>query len=93
MARIVFYEKPGCISNTRQKQLLQSSGHEVITCNLLTEPWTAERLLLFFKNLPVTAWFNPAAPRIKQGEVVPAQLTQEQAMQALLQAPLLIRRP
>lgn len=93
MARIVFYEKPGCTNNTRQKQLLQSSGHEVIACNLLTEPWTAERLSAFFSELPISAWFNPAAPRIKQGEVIPALLTEDQAMQALLQDPLLIRRP
>ncbi|MDR9469043.1 ArsC/Spx/MgsR family protein [Marinospirillum sp.] len=93
MARIVFYEKPGCINNTRQKQLLQTSGHEVVACNLLTEPWTSARLQSFFKDLPLEQWFNPAAPRIKQGKLVPASLTEEEALAQMLQDPLLIRRP
>ncbi|MBI1424317.1 MAG: hypothetical protein GC149_12685 [Gammaproteobacteria bacterium] len=39
MAEIVFYEKPGCGNNTRQKALLAAAGHHVIARNLLTEPW------------------------------------------------------
>lgn len=93
MARIIFYEKPGCINNTRQKQILQTSGHEVIACNLLTEPWTRERLEAFFQNLPVDQWFNPAAPAIKQGQITPAKLSESEALDQLLEDPLLIRRP
>jgi nitrogenase-associated protein len=63
MARIVFYEKPGCGNNTKQKVLLAAAGHEVIARNLLTEPWTQERLLEFFGARPVAEWFNRAAPR------------------------------
>lgn len=48
MARVIFYEKPGCKGGTRQKVLLTAAGHEVITYNLLTEPWTVERLRSFF---------------------------------------------
>ena len=44
MARILFYEKPGCTGNLRQKRLLVDAGHTVLARNLLTEPWTAERL-------------------------------------------------
>lgn len=93
MVHLVFFEKPGCINNTRQKQLLQASGHEVVACNLLTEPWTVERLRLFFGDLPLLQWFNPAAPRIKQGEVVPDKLTESEALLLMQQDPLLIRRP
>lgn len=93
MACIIFYEKPGCMNNTRQKQLLQASGHEVIACNLLTEPWTTERLQSFFQGLPLEKWFNPAAPRIKQKEVVPTNLSESEALALMLEDPLLIRRP
>lgn len=64
MAKITFYEKPGCGNNTRQKALLIDAGHEVIARNLLTEPWTAEQLLVFFNGLPVAEWFNRAASQI-----------------------------
>ena len=29
MAKVVFYEKPGCGGNARQKRLLVQSGHEL----------------------------------------------------------------
>ena len=93
MAQVIFYEKPGCMNNTRQKALLNASGHEVLAKNLLTEPWNSERLSLFFKNYPILEWFNRAAPRIKSGEVVPETLTAEQALTLMLADPLLIRRP
>ncbi|MFN7413453.1 MAG: nitrogenase-associated protein, partial [Dolichospermum sp.] len=40
MARVIFYEKPGCKGGTKQKVLLTAAGHEVVAYNLLTEPWT-----------------------------------------------------
>ena len=74
MATIQFYQKPGCVTNARQKRMLEAAGHTVIARNLLAEPWTEERLRGFFGSTPVTAWFNPAAPRVKSGEVSPAKL-------------------
>lgn len=93
MVSVVFYEKPGCHNNTRQKQWLTDSGHAVIARNLLTEVWTTEKLLPFLGQRPVVEWFNPAAPAIKSGEVKPEQLTAEQALALLITQPLLIRRP
>lgn len=93
MVHIVFYEKPGCINNTRQKQLLAASGHEVEARNLLTEAWTATQLQAFFKGLAVPDWFNKAAPRIKSGEVKPESLDADAALALMLDDPLLIRRP
>ena len=43
MAHIIFYEKPGCGGNARQKAILQAAGHEVEAKNLLAEPWTRQR--------------------------------------------------
>ena len=93
MATVIFYEKPGCINNTRQKKLLVAAGHEVIAKNLLTEVWRAERLRAFFSVLPVRDWFNYSAPAIKHGEIEPDKLTETAALALMLETPLLIRRP
>jgi nitrogenase-associated protein len=93
MAVINFFEKPGCANNSRQKRLLQTAGHVVVAHSLLAEPWTAERLQSFFTGRPVAEWFNPAAPRVKSGEVVPEVLAADEALAFMLADPLLIRRP
>ena len=93
MATVVFYEKPGCVNNRRQKQLLMAAGHQVIAKNLLTEVWQAERLHAFFGDLPVRNWFNYQAPAIKIGKVKPERLNEQQALALMLDNPLLIRRP
>jgi nitrogenase-associated protein len=93
MATIIFYEKPGCANNTRQKQLLKAAGHEIIARNLLTEPWNAAELRTYFADLPVSAWFNRAAPRVKSGEIIPEKVAAETALAQMLAYPLLIRRP
>ena len=72
MSAVVFYEKPGCLTNARQKALLRSGGCELTVRNLLTEPWTEARLHAFLEALPVREWFNPGAPKIKSGEIDPA---------------------
>ncbi|TAE59037.1 MAG: nitrogenase-associated protein [Nostocales cyanobacterium] len=93
MARVIFYEKPGCKNNTRQKVLLTAAGHQVIAYSLLTEPWTKERLKSFFGDRPVIEWFNKAAPSIKSGEVNPEGIDADTALIMMLRDPLLIRRP
>jgi nitrogenase-associated protein len=93
MATVVFYEKPGCTSNTRQKVLLAAAGHTVLAKSLLTEKWSAPRLREFFGTLPVAEWFNPNAPRIQAGEVQPAALDESAALDLMLADPLLVRRP
>ncbi len=91
MAIVTFYEKPGCANNSRQKLLLAQAGHTVWAKSLLTEPWTRERLLQFFGNKPVPAWFNRAAPKV--GEINPEEIDAETAVAMMLAEPLLIRRP
>ncbi len=93
MAHIVFYEKPGCGGNARQKALLAAAGHTLEVRDLLTHSWTAESLLDFLAPLPVADWFNRSAPRVKSGEVTPESLAPEAALALLLAEPLLIRRP
>ena len=93
MAHIIFWEKPGCAGNARQKALLLASGHTLEVRNLLAEAWGAERLRSFFSSRPVHEWFNLSSPRIKSGEVIPEALQESQALGLMLADPLLIRRP
>lgn len=93
MANVIFYEKPGCAGNARQKTLLANAGHHVVARNLLSEPWTADRLREFLQGKAVTEWLNLNSPRVKSGEIDPGSLDEATALQMMLQDPLLIRRP
>ena len=93
MADLDFYEKPGCINNRKQMEILRQLGHVLCTHDLLSTPWTPERLRPFFASKPVTEWFNYTAPRVKSGEVDPALLDETAALALMVVEPLLIRRP
>jgi nitrogenase-associated protein len=93
MAQVIFFEKPGCAGNAKQKALLRASGHELETRSLLTEPWTAATLAPYFGDKPVREWFNQASPRVKSGEIAIDRLTPKEALALMLADPLLIRRP
>lgn len=93
MTVVVFYEKPGCSGNARQKARLEAAGHTVVAKDLLRTPWLRMQLHAFFEGLPVAQWFNRNAPQVQSGEIVPEDFDEATAL-ALLQAePLLIRRP
>ena len=93
VAEVIFYEKPGCINNTKQKQMLVFAGHLVIARNLLKEAWSGERLEKFFNALPVSDWFNRTAPRVRDGEIDPDTIDKASAIAEMIAEPLLIRRP
>lgn len=93
MAIVIFYGKPGCANNSRQKQLLERAGHQVVPMNLLTNGFTADELRTFFGDRPVAEWFNRAAPQVKSEEIRPEKLTETEALNLMLVDPLLIRRP
>lgn len=93
MTHLVFFEKPGCGGNARQRSALITAGHTLERRNLLTAHWTADCLLAFLAPLAVADWFNRAAPRVKSGEIQPESLSAEAALTLLLNEPLLIRRP
>lgn len=93
MATVMFYQKPGCGTNARQIRALEAAGHQVIAKSLLAEPWTAPDLMSFFGDTAVASWFNPAAPRIKSGELDLGRIDAASALALMLQEPLLIRRP
>lgn len=93
MAKVIFWEKPGCQGNARQKEILQASGHELDVRNLLTESWTQESLAGFFGSRPVAEWFNMSNPKVKAGEIVPAEINSDEALSMMVTEPLLIVRP
>ena len=93
MGKLIFYEKPGCATNSRQKLLLTRAGVEFETRSLLAEKWTTDRLEPFFHGLPVVDWFNRSAPRVKNGQVRPERVSAAQALALMVAEPLLIRRP
>lgn len=93
MARIIFFEKPGCGGNAKQKAWLEAAGHTLEVHSLLAWPWTREALLDWLSPLPVADWFNRAAPAVRDGEVQPESLGADQALDLMLATPLLIRRP
>ena len=93
MATVLFYEKPGCRNNIRQKAMLELSGHDVEAVNLLEYSWSKEELEEYLGEKPVVECFNPAAPAIKSGELNPLRLTKEDAISIMIREPLLIKRP
>jgi len=92
MARITFFEKPGCGGNAKQKALLSRSGHELDVRSLLSHPWTVDTLRPFFGGRPVSEWFNPSAPKVKSGEIDPLAYSEAEALALLVAEPLLIRQ-
>ncbi|NNJ69976.1 MAG: hypothetical protein HKP10_01650 [Kiritimatiellales bacterium] len=93
MKKLLFYEKPGCQGNARQKAVLESSGYILEVKSILDEPWECDLLQSFFGDRPVTEWFNDKAPAIKQGEVDPSSFDAAGALDIMLREPILIRRP
>ncbi|TCK08340.1 ArsC/Spx/MgsR family protein [Marinobacterium mangrovicola] len=92
MAEVIFYEKPGCINNRKQKRLLQEAGHSVDARNLLTADWSPDSLRPYL-GTDVSGWINKSHPDLKAGKLA-LDLNDPQAVLALLCAdPLLIRRP
>lgn len=93
MKVILFYEKPGCSTNAKQKQALRDAGCMIITRNLLQHSMNEAELFTYLEKRPTAEWFNPNAPVIKNGELDPYALSAYEAMKLLMDDPILIRRP
>jgi len=93
MKFIIFYEKPGCMTNEKQKDALRKAGYKVIARDLLNHGMSEEQLFEFFKNMPVTKWFNPNAREIKSGKINPVNLDAKTALTMVTNNPILLRRP
>ena len=88
-----FYEKPGCITNGKQKKLLKQLGIEFEVVNLLTHSWSTSELEQFFADKPVDCCLNQSAPAIKSGNFATKELTKAELYSAMIKDPILIKRP
>jgi nitrogenase-associated protein len=93
MAHIIFYEKPGCQNNRRQRELLELAGHTLEVINILTHTWTKDELGRFIGGKAASDCFNPAAPDIRDGRLDPSAYSLEEAIGLMIENPLLIKRP
>lgn len=93
MKLILFYEKPGCSTNAKQKKSLEDTGYMVISRNLLHMKMTKEELFSYLKDKSPEEWFNLNAPKIKSGQIDPKDFSSQEALELLLREPILIRRP
>jgi nitrogenase-associated protein len=91
--KIVFWEKPGCMGNARQRALLATGGHEIEVKSLPDHKWTRKELAPFFEGLAVEDWFNLSSRRVKESEVIPEALDEDGAYRFILADPILVRRP
>jgi nitrogenase-associated protein len=93
MKVVVFYEKPGCATNAKQKKSIREAGYFVIERDLLNNGLDKETLYDFLKDYPVHEWFNQNAPKVRDKEIDPFAYEKESALKILLEEPLLIKRP
>lgn len=93
MKELVFYEKTGCINNTKQKKVLSLANYEFTAVDIIKYNWTKDEILNFFSSLPVEKWFNTKSPRVKSGEIIPSKYSSEEALNLMLDDHLLIKRP
>ncbi|MEI6891487.1 MAG: ArsC/Spx/MgsR family protein [Pontiella sp.] len=93
MAHIIFFEKPGCINNTKQKTWLEVASHTVEAHSILEHPWKTEELRSFLPGDKPAKWFNRTAPAIKNGKLDPDSFNESNALAILIETPILIKRP
>ena len=69
MIDLTFYEKPGCLNNTKQKALLASAGYRVAAFNLLEHAWTRTKPAAVFRHAAGGAMVQPqrAADQERRG--------------------------
>jgi len=88
-----FYEKTGCSGNAKQKELLKSHNISFSVKSLLDTKWTSESLNQFFEGLELIDIFNPFAPQIRDKEIEISKLSFDEAINLMIQNPILIKRP
>lgn len=90
---VSFYEKPECKSNAAQKELLSNAGYTIQAINILEKEWDIDSLTCFFGNKTVHECLNLKAPLINSNELDTTLLSEEQLLNKMIEAPILIKRP
>ncbi len=91
--KVIFYEKPGCAGNGRQKELLKKHGVSFEVRSMISNKWDKPTLEAFFEGLSKEEIYNPFATKIKEGKFDPNAYTKEELIEQMLKEPLLIKRP
>ena len=91
--KIVFYEKPGCTGNARQKRLLKQCGYELDVRDMLSTLWSIEKLQSFFYALEKEDIVNKFSPDIKNNLLNIDEMTKDDLILKMIEKPLLIKRP
>lgn len=90
---VTFYEKPGCLGNKKQKEVLKANGVDFKVKSMLDTKWDKQTLESFFENLEKEEIVNESAPKIKRGEIDLNSITKEQLIYKMINDPILIKRP
>jgi len=90
---VIFYEKPGCAGNKKQKDVLKANGINFEVRSILSTKWDRDRLNCFFEGLQKDAIVNQFAPKIKGGQIDINNYTKDQLIDLMLEDPILIKRP
>lgn len=93
MTEITFFEKPGCINGEKQKAILRAAGHSLLCIDILSSFWNRENLLAFVTGKAPVEMMNHSAPAIKKREIIPENLSFDEAVTMMVANPILIKRP
>ena len=91
--KVIFYEKPGCGGNAKQKKLLELNYILYETRDILSTAWDKTTLNSFFQDLEKEEIINKFAPQVKSGEVDINTLSKDELIERMIQEPILIKRP
>ncbi|MDX9744149.1 MAG: ArsC/Spx/MgsR family protein [Arcobacteraceae bacterium] len=91
--KIIFYEKPNCAGNAKQKKLLTLNGISYETRSILDTPWNQTLLNSFFEGLDTKDMINNFAPKIKNNEIEITTISKNELIELMMQEPILIKRP
>lgn len=90
---VSIYGKSGCKGNGQQKARLKAAGYTVQFIDILKKQWDVHTLSKFFNDQSVHACVNARAPQITSGEFDPSTLSEDALLQAMIETPILIKRP
>lgn len=90
---VSFYGKSGCSGNRRQVEQLKQADYVVQWIDILKKRWDEETLSKFLGHQAVHNCINQRAPTIISGETNPNEMDDDQLMQAMVEDPVLIKRP
>ncbi len=90
---VIFYEKPGCAGNKKQKELLIANGVEFEVKSMLSTKWDSATLNSFFVGLEKNQIVNQFAPQVKSGEIDIDKYSKDELVELMIKEPILIKRP